>query len=73
LEDGRLADFGALMYASHASSRDDYESSSPELDVLVEAAAGVDGVLGARLSGAGWGGATVALVEARAVDTFVRR
>lgn len=71
LADGRLEEFGALMYASHDSARRLYASSSPELDALVEAAATVDGVLGARLSGAGWGGATVSLVEADAVDAFV--
>jgi galactokinase len=53
--------FGALMNASHDSLRDDYEVSIPELDLLVDALRAAPGVLGARLTGAGFGGATVAL------------
>jgi len=65
------ARFGALMNASHDSLRDDYAVSCDELDVLVDAARAVDGVLGARMTGGGFGGCTVSLVEKRAVDTFV--
>jgi galactokinase len=60
--------FGELMDASHASLRDDYEVSVPALDALVLALRSQPGVLGARLTGAGFGGACVALVEAAAVD-----
>jgi galactokinase len=56
--------FGALMNASHDSLRDDYEVSIPELDQLVRALRGAPGVFGARLTGAGFGGATVALCRA---------
>jgi len=61
------------MYASHASLRDDYEVSCPELDVLVEAASalGLDnGVIGSRMTGGGFGGCTVSLVKADAAATI---
>jgi galactokinase len=73
LLEGDLARFGRLMYASHVSLRDDYEVSCPELDAMVEAARCVSGVLGARMTGAGFGGCTVNLVEADAVRDFVER
>jgi galactokinase len=66
LEAGELDDVGDAMRASHASLRDDFEVSSTALDVLVEIAGGVPGVIGARLTGAGFGGCVVALVEAGA-------
>lgn len=56
-------EFGALMNASHASLRDDYEVSVPDLDCLVDLLQNTNGVFGARLTGAGFGGACVALVE----------
>ena len=56
--------FGELMNASHFSLRDDYEVSIPELDALCEALRAAPGVLGARLTGAGFGGACVALCRA---------
>ena len=59
---------GALLYASHASLRDLYEVSTPELDALVEIARGLDGVIGARLTGAGFGGCTVNLVRDDAAE-----
>ena len=61
------------MSASHAGLRDSYEVSSPELDIMVEAAALVEGVLGARMMGAGFGGCAVALVEEGAVPAFRER
>ncbi len=61
---------GMLMYESHASLRDDFEVSTPELDLLVELASKTNGVLGARLTGAGFGGCTVNLVERDAVVRF---
>lgn len=68
-----FAVFGGLMNLSHAGLRDDYEVSSVELDVLVEAARRVPGVLGARMMGAGFGGCTISLVEADAVPEFEAR
>ncbi len=65
LQAGDLAAFGSLMYASHESSRTCFENSCPELDCLVEAARGIPGVLGARLSGGGFGGSVVVLVHPR--------
>jgi galactokinase len=70
LREGDAATVGALMKACHISLRDDYEVSSPELDVLAEAAWEVAGCYGARLTGAGFGGCTVALVAASAVPDF---
>jgi len=67
---GDVATVGALMRACHVSLRDDYEVSSPELDQLAEAAWEVEGCHGARLTGAGFGGCTVALVAAAAVPGF---
>jgi galactokinase len=64
LRGGDIARCGELMAASHASLRDDYEVSGPELDALVEIAAGTPGVYGARLTGAGFGGSCVALAAA---------
>lgn len=63
--------FGALMNESQNSLREDYEASSPELDVMVQIARGQAGCLGARLTGAGWGGATVNLVRTPNVPDFI--
>ncbi|MFN3219793.1 MAG: galactokinase [Acidimicrobiales bacterium] len=62
---------GALMSASHASLRDDYEVSGPALDAAVELAEQAPGCLGARMTGGGFAGCTVALVQTDAVDAFV--
>ena len=70
LERGDVVTVGRLLAASHASLRDAYEVSCRELDTLVEAAAAVPGVLGARMTGGGFGGCTVNLVRADAVDAF---
>jgi galactokinase len=64
---------GELWAASHASLRDLYEVSSPELDALVEIAAGTTGVIAARMTGAGFGGCTVNLVERGAVEALADR
>lgn len=72
LERGDLEAFGQLMDASHASLRDLYEVSSPELDALVGIARAVPGCYGSRLTGAGFGGCTVSLVNREAVQA-VRR
>ena len=66
---------GQLMYASHASLRDDYEVSCPELDAVVDIAQGIGiagGVFGSRMTGGGFGGCTVALVQANQVATISR-
>lgn len=70
LENEDLKTFGALMFESHASLRDDYEVSCAELDELVDAAAKIDGTLGARMTGGGFGGCTVNLVLRTAVEDF---
>jgi galactokinase len=72
LESGDVARFGELMNASHESLRDDYEVSSKELDVLVELAWKQPGVLGARMTGAGFGGCTVNLVHQEAAEPFAQ-
>ncbi|MEI7742722.1 MAG: galactokinase [Chloroflexota bacterium] len=69
-EAGDLATVGRLFYASHASMRDLFGISSPELDTLVEIASGVPGVIGARLTGAGFGGCTINLVRREAVPAL---
>ena len=66
-----LETFGTLMNESHASLRDDYAVSCAELDAMVEIARTQPGCLGARLTGAGFGGCTVNLVRDDAVDAFV--
>jgi galactokinase len=63
LEAGRVAELGPLFDAAHRSMAEDYEASIPELDLLVRLAAETDGVVAARLTGAGFGGCTVNLVE----------
>jgi len=63
--------FGALMYSGHASLRDLYEVSIPELDTLVEITRHLPGVYGARLTGAGFGGCTINLVEGKHTGQFV--
>ncbi|MGC1370882.1 MAG: galactokinase [Candidatus Sulfotelmatobacter sp.] len=61
---------GRLMYESHASLRDDYEVSCPELDLMVDLAKDLPGVCGSRMTGGGFGGCTVSLVERDAVEKF---
>jgi len=70
LKAGELEKFGKLMYESHKSLKDDYQVSSKELDILVDAASQQEGVLGARMTGAGFGGCTVNLVNAEHVEEF---
>jgi galactokinase len=67
---GDLDAVGRLFHESHASLRDRYEVSSPELDALVEIAGATPGVVGARLTGAGFGGCTINLVRREAVASF---
>ena len=72
LQAGDVERFGELMNQSHESLRDDYEVSSKELDTLVELARQQAGVLGARMTGAGFGGCTVNLVRAEAAEGFAQ-
>jgi galactokinase len=71
LEAGDAAAFGRLMAAGHASLRDLYEVSCPELDILVADAQGLPGCFGARLTGAGFGGCTVNLVAEDQAEAFI--
>jgi len=71
LKNGELALFGKLMNDSHVSLRDDYEVTGIELDTLVEEAWKVDGVIGSRMTGAGFGGCTVSIVKDEAIDRFI--
>jgi len=73
LKAGDLALFGQLMNASHDSLRDDYEVTGIELDTLVEEARKIPGVLGSRMTGAGFGGCTVSLVNENSIDEFIEQ
>ena len=68
---GNIAKFGRLMKESHISLRDDFRASCPEVDCLVEAAWETPGVIGSRMTGVGFGGCTVSIVENDAVDRFI--
>jgi galactokinase len=72
LQRGDACMFGGFMFASHKSLRDLYEVSLPELDHLVEIARTLPGIYGARLTGAGFGGCTVNLVDERHAPTFMQ-
>ena len=73
LKKNDVALFGQLMNASHVSLRDDYEVTGIELDTLVEEAWKVEGVIGSRMTGAGFGGCTVSIVKDEAVDAFIEK
>jgi galactokinase len=73
LKANNVTEFGELMNASHVSLRDDYEVTGIELDTLVEAAWGQKGVVGSRMTGAGFGGCTVSIVEEDQVDAFIKQ
>lgn len=70
LKEGNIEEFGKLMNQSHISLRDDYEVSCPEIDVLVDAAWTVPGVIGSRITGGGFGGCTVSIVKDDAIENF---
>ncbi|MEI7502529.1 MAG: galactokinase [Paludibacter sp.] len=65
--------FGQLMNASHVSLRDDYEVTGPELDTMAAEAWKIEGVIGSRMTGGGFGGCTVSLVKDEAIDTFIAK
>jgi galactokinase len=73
LQNGDLKGFGQLMNESHCSLRDDYEVSGKELDALVEAAWLQEGVIGSRMTGAGFGGCTISIVQKAQVDRFIEQ
>ena len=70
MERGDIEKLGALMNRSHDSLRDDYEVSCPELDLLVKTARELDGTLGSRLTGAGFGGSTITILHHSSIDRF---
>ncbi|MCI9154599.1 galactokinase [Lachnospiraceae bacterium] len=72
LKADNIARFGELMNQSHVSLRDDYEVSCKEIDILVDLAWKIPGVIGSRITGGGFGGCTVSIVENDAVDNFIR-
>lgn len=72
LENNDLNKFGQRMNESHQSLRDDYEVTGNELDALVEAAWDTEGTIGSRMTGAGFGGCTVNLVQTESVDNFIK-
>ncbi|MFW5656791.1 MAG: galactokinase [Bacteroidota bacterium] len=73
LKANKIAEFGQMMNASHKSLRDDYEVTGPELDAMAEEAWKIDGVIGSRMTGGGFGGCTVSLVKEEALDTFIEQ
>jgi len=73
LKAGDLIKFGQLMNASHVSLRDDYEVTGLQLDTMAEEAWKIDGVIGSRMTGGGFGGCTVSLVKDEAIDTFIEK
>ncbi len=73
LKDNDIAAFGKLMNESHVSLRDDYEVSCQEMDILAEEAWKLPGVLGSRMTGGGFGGCTVSIVENDSVDAFIEK
>jgi len=71
LNQGDIEKFGMLMNQSHDSLRDDYEVTGKELDCLVDEARKIDGTIGSRMTGAGFGGCTVSIVSEDAVEAFI--
>lgn len=72
LKENKIDLFGKLMIASHNSLRDDYEVTGKELDTLVEESLNQEGVIGARMTGAGFGGCAVSIVKSDKVDDFIK-
>ena len=73
LQNNDITLFGELMNASHVSLRDDYEVTGIELDTLVEEAWKVPGVIGSRMTGAGFGGCTISIVRDEAIEEFIKQ
>jgi galactokinase len=70
LKDGKLAEFGKLLYESHESSRNNFENSCPELDCMVDIAKSAKGVWGSRLTGGGFGGCALVFIAAGSEESF---
>ena len=68
-----MNEFGQLLYDSHESSRINFENSTPELDYLVELSRSIPGCIGARLSGGGFGGISIHLVETSEAERYSKR
>lgn len=73
LKENDIVEFGQLMNQSHISLRDDYEVSCEEIDILVDLAWKIDGVIASRITGGGFGGCTVSIVKNDAVDSFIQK
>ena len=73
LSEGKVEEFGKLLFQSHESSRDCFENSCPELDILVELAHSIPGCVGARLSGGGFGGISIHLVRKNDAEEYCKR
>ena len=73
LRNNDLTGFGALMVESHQSLRDNFSVSSGPLDTMVDLAMATDGVLGSRMTGAGFGGCTITLIREDAIDDMIER
>jgi len=73
LKRGDLVTLGQLMNDSHESLRQDYEVTGAELDTIVNAARKIKGVLGARMTGAGFGGCAIAIVDSRYVEAVINK
>jgi galactokinase len=73
LQSGKMQEFGELMFQSHESSKCNFQNSTAFLDALVEIAAATPGVLGARLTGGGFGGSTIWLVEGDKADEILSK
>jgi galactokinase len=73
LDSGDVVGFGKLLFESHASSKECFENSTQRLDYLVELAQSIPGCIGARLSGGGFGGISVHLVEEKQADEYAER
>ncbi|MFC3883707.1 galactokinase [Bacillus songklensis] len=73
LQKGDINGFGELMKQSHESLRDDYEVTGKELDALVEAAWAQEGVIGSRMTGAGFGGCTISIVQNDQIESFIEK
>ena len=71
LENGDLKSFGKILCEAHESIRDLYEVTGPELDAMFEIASHTDGCIGSRMTGAGFGGCTVNIVQKESVDAFI--
>jgi len=71
LKEGDIASFGRLLIEANKSMRDDYEATGKELDTVFDIAVGIDGVIGSRMTGGGFGGCNISIVKKDKVDEFM--